>query len=53
MFVFVGVMFFVVKLVIDKVVRDGDLGLGDIYIFNDFYEGGMYFFDFKLVCPFY
>ena len=29
-----------VKMVIDKAARDGDLAPGDVYIFNDPYEGG-------------
>ena len=51
--VFVGAMSFAVKLVIDKTARDGDLGPGDTYIFNDPYEGGTHLSDFKLVRPFY
>ena len=51
--VFVGAMSFAVKMVIDKAARDGDLGPGDTYIFNDPYEGGTHLSDFKLVRPFY
>ncbi len=51
--VFVGAMAFAVKLVINKVSRDGDLSPGDTYIFNDPYEGGTHLSDFKLVRPFY
>jgi N-methylhydantoinase B len=49
--IFVGAMAFAVKLVIDKVARDGDLAPGDVYIFNDPYEGGTHLSDFKLVKP--
>ncbi|MDP7345086.1 MAG: hydantoinase B/oxoprolinase family protein, partial [Alphaproteobacteria bacterium] len=49
--IFVGAMSFAVKMVIDKVVREGGLGDGDIYIFNDPYEGGTHLSDFKLVRP--
>jgi N-methylhydantoinase B len=54
--IFVGAMSFAVKLVIDKVARagglnDGGLGEGDVYIFNDPYEGGTHLSDFKLVRP--
>lgn len=51
--VFVGAMSFAVKLVIDKAAKDGDLGPGDTYIFNDPYEGGTHLSDFKLVRPYY
>ena len=51
--VFVGAMAFAVKLVINKVSRDGDLSPGDTYIFNDPYEGGTHLSDFKVVRPFY
>jgi len=49
--IFVGAMSFAVKMVIDKVARDGGLGDGDVYIFNDPYEGGTHLSDFKLVRP--
>jgi N-methylhydantoinase B len=49
--IFVGAMSFAVKLVIDKVARDGGLQDGDVYIFNDPYEGGTHLSDFKLVRP--
>lgn len=49
--IFVGVMAFAVKAVIDKAARDGDLGDGDIYLFNDPYDGGTHLSDFKLVRP--
>ncbi|MEE8172604.1 MAG: hydantoinase B/oxoprolinase family protein [Alphaproteobacteria bacterium] len=49
--IFVGAMSFAVKMVIDKVARDGGLGDGDVYKFNDPYEGGTHLSDFKLVRP--
>lgn len=51
--VFVGAMAFAVKAVIDKVVIDGNLSDGDVYIFNDPYDGGTHLSDFKLVQPYY
>lgn len=51
--IFVGVMAFAVKAVIAKAAREGDLAPGDIYIFNDPYEGGTHLSDFKLVQPFF
>ena len=51
--VFVGVMAFAVKAVIEKARRDNDLADGDIYIFNDPYEGGTHLSDFKLVRPYF
>ena len=51
--IFVGAMSFAVKAVIEKVARDGDLAPGDVYIFNDPYEGGTHLSDFKLVRPYY
>jgi N-methylhydantoinase B len=38
--IFVGVMAFAVKAVIDKAAEAGDLADGDIYIFNDAHMGG-------------
>ncbi|MDP6391310.1 MAG: hydantoinase B/oxoprolinase family protein [Alphaproteobacteria bacterium] len=49
--IFVGVMSFAVKAVIDKVAVDGGLEDGDVYIFNDPYDGGTHLSDFKLVQP--
>ena len=49
--IFVGAMAFAVKAVIDKVKRDGGLEEGDIYLFNDPYEGGTHLNDFRLVRP--
>ena len=51
--IFVGVMAFAVKAAIDKAARDGDLADGDIYLFNDPYDGGTHLSDFKLVRPFF
>lgn len=51
--IFVGAMAFAVKAVIDKAGRDGDLQDGDVYIFNDPYDGGTHLSDFKLVRPFF
>ena len=51
--IFVGVMSFAVKAVIDKAARDGDLADGDVYIFNDPYDGGTHLSDFKLVRPYF
>jgi N-methylhydantoinase B len=51
--IFVGAMSFAVKAVIEKAARDGDLAPGDIYIFNDPYDGGTHLSDFKLVRPFH
>ena len=51
--IFVGVMAFAVKAVIDKAARDGDLADGDVYIFNDPYDGGTHLSDFRLVRPVY
>ena len=38
--IFVGVMAFAVKAVIEKVARDGNLSDGDVFIFNDPMRGG-------------
>ena len=51
--IFVGAMAFAVNAVIDKAARDRDLADGDVYIFNDPYEGGTHLSDFKLVRPFF
>jgi N-methylhydantoinase B len=51
--IFVGAMAFAVKTVIDKAARDGNLTDGDVYIFNDPYDGGTHLSDFKLVRPFF
>lgn len=49
--IFVGVMAFAVKAVIDKVSREGGLKQGDVFIFNDPYDGGTHLSDFRLVKP--
>ena len=52
--VFVGAMSFAVKAVIDKVKTEKiDQFPGDVFIFNDPYEGGTHLSDFKLVRPFF
>ncbi len=51
--VFVGAMSFAVKAVIDRAARSGGIAPGDVYIFNDPYEGGTHLSDFKLVRPFF
>lgn len=51
--IFVGAMAFAVRAVIDKSARAGDLADGDVYIFNDPYDGGTHLSDFKLVRPFF
>ncbi|TRD15358.1 hydantoinase B/oxoprolinase family protein [Palleronia caenipelagi] len=51
--IFVGVMSFAVKAVIEKAARDGDLADGDIYIFNDAHIGGTHLSDMRLVRPYF
>ena len=51
--IFVGVMAFAVRAVIDKVKRDGHLADGDVFLFNDPYDGGTHLSDFKLVRPYF
>ena len=51
--IFVGVMSFAVKAVIDKAAELGDLADGDIFIFNDAHMGGTHLNDMRLVRPFY
>lgn len=51
--IFVGAMAFAVKTVIAKAARDGDLADGDVYIFNDPWDGGTHLSDFRLVRPIY
>jgi N-methylhydantoinase B len=51
--IFVGVMSFAVKAVIDKAAEHGDLADGDIYIFNDAHLGGTHLSDMRLVRPYY
>jgi N-methylhydantoinase B len=49
--IFVGVMAFAVKAVIDKSIRQGGVHEGDVWIFNDPYDGGTHLSDFRLVKP--
>lgn len=51
--IFVGVMAFAVKAVIEKAAENGDLADGDIYIFNDAHLGGTHLSDMRLVRPYY
>lgn len=51
--IFVGVMSFAVKAVIDKVANEGDLADGDIFIFNDAHIGGTHLSDMRLVRPYF
>ena len=49
--IFVGVMAFAVKAVIDKAAKQGGVHEGDVWIFNDPYAGGTHLSDFRLVKP--
>lgn len=49
--IFVGAMAFAVKAVIDKVAAEGGLQEGDVFLFNDPYDGGTHLNDFRLVQP--
>ena len=52
--VFVGAMSFAVKTVIDKLGKAGQAPReGDVFIFNDPYDGGTHLSDFKLVQPYF
>lgn len=53
--IFVGAMSFAVKAVIDKSAKseDGPPADGDVFVFNDPYDGGTHLNDFKLVRPFF
>lgn len=51
--VFVGVMAFAVKAVIDTAAQQGGPNPGDVWIFNDPYDGGTHLSDFKLVAPYF
>ncbi len=51
--IFVGVMSFAVKAIIEKVEKDNDLEDGDIYIFNDAHIGGTHLSDMRLVRPYF
>lgn len=49
--IFVGVMAFAVKAVIDKANAGSGIHPGDVWIFNDPYLGGTHLSDFRLVKP--
>lgn len=49
--IFVGVMAFAVKAVIEKAAGQGGVNEGDVWIFNDPYDGGTHLSDFRLVKP--
>ncbi|MEZ5657498.1 MAG: hydantoinase B/oxoprolinase family protein [Burkholderiaceae bacterium] len=51
--VFVGAMAFAVRAAIEAARADGGLRDGDVWIFNDPYDGGTHLNDFKLVRPFF
>ncbi len=51
--IFVGVMSFAVKAVIEKAALDGGIQDGDIYIFNDAHIGGTHLSDMRLVRPYF
>ena len=51
--IFVGVMSFAVRAVIDKVAAEGDLADGDVFIFNDAHVGGTHLSDMRLVRPYF
>lgn len=51
--IFVGVMAFAVKAVIDKAAQAGDIADGDVWIFNDAHLGGTHLSDMRLVRPYF
>ena len=51
--IFVGVMSFAVRAVIEKAAAAGDLADGDIYVFNDAHLGGTHLSDMRLVRPYF
>ena len=51
--IFVGVMAFAVKAVIEKAALEGGPAEGDVWIFNDPYLSGTHLSDFRLVRPFF
>ena len=51
--IFVGVMSFAVKAVIDRAAEAGDFADGDVWIFNDAHIGGTHLNDMRLVRPFF
>ncbi len=50
--IFVGVMAFAVRATIER-ASHGELADGDVFIFNDPYDGGTHLSDFKLVRPYF
>jgi len=51
--IFVGVMAFAVKAVIDKAAEQGGPQDGDVWIFNDAHLGGTHLSDMRLVRPYF
>ena len=51
--IFVGVMAFAVKAVIDKAAEQGGPQEGDVWIFNDAHMGGTHLSDMRLVRPYF
>jgi len=51
--IFVGVMAFAVKAVIDKAAGEGGPREGDVWIFNDAHLGGTHLSDMRLVRPYF
>jgi len=51
--IFVGSNAFAVRAVIAKAQKSGGIAEGDVYIFNDPYDGGTHLSDFRLVRPYY
>jgi len=51
--IFVGVMAFAVKAVIDKAAEQGGPKDGDVWIFNDAHIGGTHLSDMRLVRPYF
>ena len=52
--IFVGVMSFAVKAVIDRVAdTGGELNPGDVFVFNDAHLGGTHLSDMRLVRPYF
>ena len=51
--IFVGSNAFAVRAVIDKAAKASGVAEGDVYIFNDPYDGGTHLSDFRLVRPYF
>ena len=49
--VFVGAMAFAVRAAMQAAQERGGMAVGDVWLFNDPYEGGTHSNDFKLVAP--